>query len=264
MEATKVKMKKYVGSSSIGISEDIGVRYAILPGDPERVKVIAEHLENPQPLAIKREYTSYTGMLGGEKVLVISTGMGGPSAAICVEELHMIGVHTVIRIGTCGGMQMSVMAGDRIVPTGAIRQEGTTGQYVYAEFPAVPDFDVTAALQQASKKQSGHTWTGVVQSKDSLYGQHAPQRMPVAVELQSKYDAWIKAGALGSEMECAAVFVAAQVLGMRAGAVLHVIWNKEREQAGLPPDMQRDMTTSIKTVLGAIETLLRQEKQADK
>lgn len=248
---------QYVGASSIGIPGDIGVRYAILPGDPERVPVIAQHLENPQPLAVKREYTSYTGLLDGEKILVISTGMGGPSSAICVEELHMIGIHTVIRIGTCGGMQMDVRAGDRIIPTGAIRQEGTTQQYVYPEFPAVPTFEVNAALREASLRQPGQTWLGVVQSKDSLYGQHSPQRMPAREELLTKYEAWISAGALGSEMECAAVFMVAQILGMRSGAVLNVIWNKEREKAGHEPETDRDMTASVRTVLDGIRILMK-------
>jgi len=255
-----VSKSGFVGSSSIGIHEDIGVRYAILPGDPGRVEVIANFLDDPKPLAVKREYTSYTGEIDGEKVLVISTGMGGPSAAICVEELKMIGVHTVIRIGTCGGMQIPVQAGDRIVPTGAIRQEGTTLHYVYPEFPAVPDFTVTEALKEASMKEPGKTWLGVVQSKDSLYGQHSPDRMPVHAELNAKYESWIRAGALGSEMECAAVFVAAQVLQMRSGAILNVNWNKEREKAGMDIGMNRDMTTSIQTVIGAIRTLIRKDR----
>jgi uridine phosphorylase len=253
---------EYVGASSIGIARDTGARYAVLPGDPARVDVIARHLEDPRPLAVKREYTSCTGTLDGERILVVSTGMGGPSAAICVEELHMIGVHTVLRIGTCGGMQIPVRAGDRIIPTGAIRQEGTTGQYVYPEFPAVPNFDVVAALKQASEALDGQTWLGVVQSKDSLYGQHSPERMPAHAELNAKYDAWIRAGALGSEMECAAVFTVAQILGMRSGAVLNVLWNKEREKAGRPAETRRDMTASVQTVLGAIRILMRQGEQA--
>lgn len=253
------KNRGFVGASSIGIGEDIGVRYAILPGDPERVPLIANHLKDAKPLAVKREYTSYTGMLDGEKILVISTGMGGPSAAICVEELHMLGVHTVIRIGTCGGMQLPLRAGDRIVPTGAIRQEGTTDHYVYKEFPAVPNFAVTAALKTASERQVGQTHLGVVQSKDSLYGQHSPERMPAHAELTAKYDAWLRAGTLGSEMECAAVFTVAQILGMRSGAVLNVIWNKEREKSGLPAESNRDMTTSIHTVLDAIRILMKQD-----
>ncbi len=251
----------FAGSSSIGIGEDISAHYAILPGDPDRVELIAGYLQNPKPLAAKREYTSYTGEIDGEKILVISTGMGGPSTAICVEELNMIGVHTVIRIGTCGGMQLPVKSGDRIIPTGAIRQEGTTGQYVYPEFPAVPDFEVTAALRQASLGELGSTWLGVVQSKDSLYGQHSPDRMPVHIELNAKYESWLRSGALASEMECAAVFVTAQVLGMRSGAVLNVIWNKEREKAGLPVEVSRDMAASIRTVIGAVRSLINEEKK---
>jgi uridine phosphorylase len=250
----------YVGASSIGVTEDIGARYAILPGDPGRVPLIAESLEDPRPLAVKREYVSYVGMLDGEKILVISTGMGGPSAAICVEELKMIGVRSVIRVGTCGGMQMPVRAGDRIIPTGAIRQEGLTGQYVYPEFPAVPDFEMTAALRQASLELPGQTFIGVVQSKDSLYGQHDPWRMPAHAELLAKYEAWMRAGALGSEMECAAVFIVAQALGMRAGAVLNVTWNKERERAGHTPETDRDMTNSIKTAVGAIRLRISHDK----
>ena len=258
------EIPSFAGASSIGISQDIGNRYAILPGDPARVELIAGYLQNPRPLAVKREYTSYTGELEGETVLVISTGMGGPSAAICVEELNMIGVHTVIRIGTCGGMQLPVKSGDRIIPTGAIRQEGTTGQYVYPEFPAVPDFGVTAALRRASLQESGHTWLGIVQSKDSLYGQHSPDRMPVHRELNAKYESWIRSGALASEMECAAVFVTAQVLGMRSGAVLNVIWNKEREKAGLAVEVSRDMAASIRTVTGAVRCLINEEREAGK
>lgn len=245
----------------IGIEEDIGARYAILPGDPERVAYIVNYLDNAELVAVKREYTSYMGHMGKEKILVMSTGMGGPSAAICIEELKMIGIHTVIRIGTCGAMQMNLRAGDRVVPTGAIRQEGTTKEYVYSEFPAVPDFAVTAALKENSEKEKGATHLGVVQSKDSFYGQHNPSRMPSSLELETKYNAWIKAGALASEMECAAVFITAQILGMRAGAVLNVIWNKEREKAGFKEEESHDMTASIKTVLGAIKSLSESKEE---
>lgn len=245
----------------IGIEENIGAEYAILPGDPERVAYIASYLKDKRPLAVKREYTSYTGYIGDEKVLVISTGMGGPSAAICVEELKMIGVHTVIRIGTCGAMQMNLRAGDRVIPTGAIRQEGTTHEYVYGEFPAVPDFNVTSALKESSIKGTGETHLGVVQSKDSFYGQHNPNRMPTSAELETKYNAWIKAGALASEMECAAVFVTAQILGMKSGAVLNVIWNKEREKAGFKAEESHDMTACVKTVIGAIKLLSENKEE---
>ncbi|MDR7869472.1 MAG: nucleoside phosphorylase [Tissierellaceae bacterium] len=243
------------------LDSTLGANYAILPGDPERVKVIAEFLDNPKPIAVNREYTSYEGFIDGEKVLVMSTGMGGPSAAIAVEELFQIGVHTFIRLGTCGAMQLPIMGGDLIIPTGAIRQEGTANEYVYTEFPAVSNFDVTLALRNGAKKVGVKHHLGVVQSKDSFYGQHDPLRMPIGQELKTKYDAWIKAGALGSEMECATVFIVAQILGARAGAVLHNLWNKEREAAGLESPTVRDMTNAINTVKEAIRELIEQDKK---
>jgi len=253
--------KKFFFAPRIKLDSSIGARYAIIPGDPARVKVIAEFLDNPKPLSVNREYTSYEGFIDGEKVIVMSTGMGGPSASIGVEELFQIGVDTFIRIGTCGGMQLPIMGGDLVIPTGAIRQEGTTMEYVYAEFPSVPNFDVTLALREGAKKVDAKCHLGVVQSKDSFYGQLDPLRMPIGNELKAKYNTWIKAGALASEMECAAVFIVAQILGARSGAVLHCLWNKEREAAGLDNPTVRDMTNAILTVKEAISALIKLDKQ---
>jgi len=252
--------KEKVYASSIDLDSSIGAKYAIIPGDPERVKLIAEFLDNPKPLAKNREYTSYEAFIEGEKVIIISTGMGGPSAAMAVEELFQIGVDTFIRVGTCGGRQRNVMAGDLIITTGAIRQEGTTKEYVYDEFPAVPNFDVTLALREGAKKIDVNHHLGVIQSKDSFYGQHDPLRMPIGKTLKDKYDSWIRSGALGSEMECAAVFTVAQVLGARAGAVLNCIWNKERQAAGLSDSTERDMTKAILTTKEAIKELIKNDK----
>nr|WP_231989325.1 nucleoside phosphorylase [Ndongobacter massiliensis] len=257
----KMENKGDLTLNSIHVPDSLGVRYAILPGDPERVLTIAKFLENARPVSVHREYTSYVGEIDGEPVLAISTGMGGPSTAICVEELYAIGVKTVIRLGTCGGMQEEIEAGDRVVVSGAIRQEGTTNQYVYPEFPAVADLDVVQALREASARESGNTWVGVVQSKDSLYGQHAPQRMPVAEDLEARYRAWIKAGCLGSEMEASTVFIVSQIRKMRAGCLLNVIWNKEREKAGFPAQVSSDMTASIRAVVEAIRILIRKDRE---
>ncbi len=255
-----MKKEEIVYESSIDLDSTIGARYAILPGDPARVKKIVEFLDNPKPLSVHREYTSYEGFIDGEKVIVMSTGMGGPSMAIGVEELFKIGVTTFVRLGTCGAMQMPIMGGNIVIPTGAIRQEGTTKEYVYVEFPAVPNFDVTLALRESAKKIGAKYYAGVVQSKDSLYGQHDPLRMPIGKELKARYDTWIKAGALASEMECAALFIVAQTLGARAGAVLHCLWNKEREEAGLDSPTMRDMTKAILTVREGIRELIKQDK----
>ncbi len=244
----------------IGLAREDGARYAILPGDPGRVEKIAAFLDNPVFVAQNREYTTYAGTIAGERVLVTSTGIGGPSAAIAVEELYMTGVRTFIRVGTCGGMQTEVLAGDAIVVTAAIRMEGTSKEYLPPEYPAVADFSVTSALVGAAKKLGTRVHTGVAQSKDSFYGQHSPQRMPVSYELLPKWEAWKAAGCLASEMECAALFSVAASLGVRAGAVLHCIWNQERAAQGLPNAQTHDTHQAISIAVEALKTLIEQDK----
>jgi uridine phosphorylase len=216
-----------------GVGDLCGARYAILTGDPGRVEIIARFLENPRFLAQNREYASWIGELSGKPVLVTSTGIGGPSAAICVEELFAAGIRTFIRVGTCGGMAENVSSGDVVIANAAIRMEGTSREYVPVEFPAVSDIAVTNALIEASKSSGARWRCGVVHCKDSFFGQHEPDRMPVGYELRDKWRAWIMAGCLASEMESAAVFIVSQILGARAGCVLNVVWNQERER----PDM---------------------------
>lgn len=233
-----------------------GAKYAILPGDPDRVPKIAAFFDNPQKIGQKREYNSYLGEINGEKVLCVSTGIGGPSAAICIEELYQLGVTNFIRVGTSGGMQMNVKAGDVIVVNGAIRMEGTSKEYLPIEFPAVPDLDITCALRDAAKKLGYDYHVGVVQCKDSFYGQHAPQRMPVSYELENKWQAWIKGGCLASEMESAALFTVCSTLGAKAGAVMLCVWNQERAKAGLDRDEEHDTEKAIKTAIEAIKILI--------
>lgn len=203
-------------------------RYVILPGDPGRVPKIADMLENPCHIGINREYCCYSGELDGAEIYVCSTGIGGPSSAIAMEELSMCGADTFIRVGTCGGIALGVRAGDVVVATGAVRQDGTSREYAPIEFPAVPDFELTSALAAASKSLGYTVHTGVVQSKDSFYGQHSPQRMPVAEELLAKWTAWKRLGVLASEMEAAAQFTVASALGVRSAAVFLAVWNQER------------------------------------
>ncbi|MCL2269740.1 MAG: nucleoside phosphorylase, partial [Treponema sp.] len=162
----------------IGFDDSHGAQYAILPGDPGRVEKIASHLDNPRFFHQNREYTAWLGELAGKTVMVISTGMGGPSTAIAVEELFVTGVRNFIRVGTCGGMALPVTGGDVVIATGAIRMEGTTKEYVPIEFPAVANLDVTNALVEAAKKLGQRWHAGIVQCKDSFYGQHSPDRMP--------------------------------------------------------------------------------------
>lgn len=248
----------------LGLTHEQTSKYAILPGDPGRVEKIAAFLENPKKEGSNREFTTFSGTLSGEKVFVTSTGIGGPSAAICLEELNVLGVDTVIRVGTCGGMQLEVESGDIILPTGAIRMEGTSKEYLPIEFPAVPDFSVVSALKKASENLGYRSHTGVVQSKDSFYGQHEPSRMPVGYELENKWNAWIKGGTLASEMECAAVFCVAANLSVRAGAVLTCVWNQERMAKGLSNPDSFDTESSIKTAVEALKIIIKQDKLNNK
>ena len=190
---------------------DVG-RYVFLPGDPGRCQSIASYFDNPVHIGMNREYNIYTGTMLGQKVSVCSTGIGGPSASIAMEELHNIGADTFIRVGTCGGIAMDVLPGDVVVATGAIRYEHTSLEYAPIEFPAVPDFDVTAALKAASESLGYRTHTGVVQCKDSFYGQHSPEKSPVYYDLLQKWESWKRLGVKASEMESAALFVVGRAL----------------------------------------------------
>ena len=237
------------------VEGDVG-RYCILPGDPGRCASIAAYFDDAKLVSQNREFTVYTGYLLGEKVTVCSTGIGGPSAAIAIVELHHIGADTFIRIGTCGGIDLDVRSGDVVIATGAVRYEHTSREYAPIEFPAVPDFDVTTALVQAAKNLHMPYKVGVVQCKDSFYGQHDPKRMPVSQELLNKWEAWKRLGVKASEMESAAMFVVTSALRCRSGACFHVIWNQEREAAGLDQNMTEDTGSAIKTAVEAIKLLI--------
>ena len=167
--------------------------FVILPGDPGRVDFIAQHFDNPKEIAFNREYKTVTGTYKGRPVSVTSTGIGCPSAAIAIEELANIGAKTLVRIGTSGAMQEHTRVGDFVIANGAVRQEGTSPQYMPMEFPAVPSADMVYALEEAAKEKDVNYHIGVVQSKDSFYGQHDPDSMPVSHELNQKWDAWVRA-----------------------------------------------------------------------
>lgn len=238
---------------------DVG-KYVILPGDPGRCESIAAYFEDAQHISQNREYNIYTGTLLGEKVSVCSTGIGGPSASIAMEELHNIGADTFIRTGTCGGIDLDVQSGDVVVATGAIRFEHTSMEYAPIEFPAVPDLDITLALREASLALGYRTHTGVVQCKDSFYGQHSPARMPVSYELLQKWEAWKRLGVKASEMESAALFVVASALKVRCGSCFHVVWNQEREAAGLDQNMSEDTSTSVRVAVEALKRIIEKDR----
>lgn len=242
--------------------EDIG-KYVIMPGDPKRCAKIAEFFDDAKLVADSREYVTYTGTLDGVKVSVTSTGIGGPSAAIAIDELSKCGAHTFVRIGTCGGMQEDVMGGDVVIATGAVRMEGTSREFAPIEYPAVANLDVTNALVAAAKSLNIRHHVGVVQCKDSFFGQHEPEVMPVSYELENKWQAWLRMGCLASEMESAALFIAGQFLRVRVGSCFLVVANQEREKMGLTNTQVHDTELAIKTSVEAMRNLIHSEVSVD-
>ena len=238
---------------------DVG-RYVLLPGDPGRSEKIAAHFDDARQVACNREYNIYTGTLLGEPVSVCSTGIGGPSAAIAMEELAAIGADTFVRVGTCGGIDLKVQSGDVVIATAAVRQEGTALHYAPMEFPAAADYEVTVALVESAKKVRASWHVGIVQAKDSFYGQHSPGRMPVSYELLDKWEAWKRLHVLASEMEAAALFVCASALEVRCGACFHVIWNQEREAAGLDQKENMDAELAIQVGVESLKALIAADR----
>ena len=253
--------KMYHIGASVG---DIG-KYCILPGDPARCEKIAAYLDDVTHFGMNREYNIYNGYLLGERVTVCSTGIGGPSTAIAVEELAMCGAHTMIRVGTCGGISLKVKSGDIVIASGAVRQDGTSHEYAPPEFPAVSDTEVLLALTEAARGIDVTAHTGVVQSKDSFYGQHSPARMPIANALGDKWEAWKRLGVLASEMEASTLFTVGASLGLRSGAVFLCVWNQERYLAGLDTDEAEthDTDLAVRTAVDAIKLLIEHDRKKD-
>lgn len=237
-------------------------RYVLLPGDPGRCAHIARYFDDSRLVGQNREFVTYTGTLDGTAVSVTSTGIGGPSAVIAMEELTAIGADTFLRIGTCGGISTEVQGGDTVIATGIVRAEGTSLEYAPIEYPAVPDFSVVSALVASARNEGVRYHTGVVQNKDSFYGQHAPERMAVAPMLLERWEAWKRLGVLASEMESAALFCCAANLKVRCGTVLHTVWNQERRNAGMADVESHDTDQAIRIAIGALRLLIAQDRQA--
>ena len=234
-------------------------RYVILPGDPKRCEKIAAFFDSPKLVGDSREFVTYTGYLDGERVSVTSTGIGGPSASIAMEELVKAGADTFIRVGTCGGMDLNVQSGDVVIATGAIRMEGTSKEYAPIEYPAVADIEVANALINSAKELNYRYHAGVVECKDSFYGQHEPEKMPVNYELQNKWNAWLRLGCKASEMESAALFIVGSYLRVRVGSVFLVVANQEREKQGLSNEVVHDTEIAITNAVMAIRKLIKED-----
>ena len=197
-------------------------RYVIVPGDPNRVPVIAESLENVINQGQNREFNAYKGTHKGIEVSVVSTGIGCPSTAIAVEELSHIGAEVFIRIGTSGSVDKSAKKGDIFIATAAVRDDGTSKQYIPIEFPAIASHNVVGNLIKASKNLNIDSKVGICQSKDSFFGETEPDRMPVAPYLDFKWKSWQEGGVGASEMEAATLFTLSQIKRIEAGAILAI------------------------------------------
>jgi len=243
---------------------DVG-RYVLLPGDPGRCDKIASYFDYPHLMAYNREYKTYTGTLLGEKVSVTSTGIGGPFAAIAVEELVAIGADTFIRVGTAGGMQPETLPGEIAVVTAAIRDEGTSLHYLPVEFPAVADTDVVLALIEGAKRAGMPYRVGISQTKDSYYGEVEPERMPVANQLIERWDAWVAGGAICSEMESSAIFIVSSIRHVRAGGVMLMSFSEDNTPQ-TEEDWQRfaemfNIERVIQTAVEGLKVLIERDRK---
>lgn len=220
----RFRMEKNMGKMPhIQLSDELSVAYAVLPGDPERVARAAGFLENAKELAFHREYRSVMGTFEGMNVLFLSTGMGGPSTAIAVEELAKIGVKAAIRIGSCGALQPELNLGDLVLVSGAVRDDGASRAYVPAQYPAIPDFGLLSACRD-SAREAGFSWhMGIARSHDCLYGDENPRI----------YEQWSRRGVMASDMETAALFVTSGLRGIRTASILNVVsrWHADVGQS---------------------------------
>ena len=237
-------------------------RYVLLPGDPGRVEKIASRFDDPRFVAAHREYVTWTGTLDGAPVSCTSTGIGCPSTAIAVEELVGAGADTFIRVGTSGAMQPTMRTGDVGVITGAIRDEGTSRHYLPLEFPAVADVDVTVALRDGAREAGIPFHLGVAQSKDSFYGQHEPERMPIAAELARRWAAWVAGGAICSEMEAATLFIVASTLRVRAGGVMLIFQNLGHQPPSEEDLRNGDVERVIDVAMAGLRRLIAADRAA--
>mgnify|MGYP001566911283 CR=1 FL=1 len=238
---------------------DVG-RYVLLPGDPGRVPVIAAFFDKAKEITFNREYRTYTGYIDGIKVSCTSTGIGCPSTAIAVEELIKIGADTFIRIGTAGSLQKNVKLGDLCITTGAVREEGTTRQYVPLSYPALADLDVTMALREAARKLGHPHHTGIGHCKDAFFCE-GDEGIPIAKENEMKWEAWYRSNVLSTSMESAALFVVSSIRKVRAGEIVAIIgltWDDA------PIIAKVGVNEAIKTAIEAVKILHKMDQETAK
>jgi uridine phosphorylase len=248
--------KKY----HVGLAKGEVGEYVLVPGDPGRTPMIAKYLDDAHEVAFSREYRTFTGKVAGVPVSTMSTGMGGPSVAIAVEELSELGVHTFLRVGTFGAAQPEVKVGDLVIAEGSVRTEGTPNGYVPLEYPAIASLDVVNALVAAAQAAGAPHHLGVIRSVDALYSDLVPDHMPRSTELKEELAMWSRAGVLGNEMESSTLFIVARIRRLRAGTLdLCVDEVGAGEIHHLDPSY---MDRMLKVAVDAIRRLIEQDRAA--
>lgn len=241
----------------------MGAKIALLPGDPGRVQSLAEAMGPAVELVSHREYTSYLAQVASQPILVISTGMGGPSTAICLEELARLGIKRVIRVGTTGSIKDSLDLGDVVIIKGAVRLEGTSTHYAPIEFPAVADLDLTQLLVYAAEMEHIPYEVGICVSSDTFWpGQERYDSFTgyVLRRFQGSMKEWQQLGVTNYEMETAAVFVTSQALGLKAACICGVVAKRTESEEIAPPEIyHRAEVRFQKIVKRGLEELLQRE-----
>lgn len=237
-------------------AEEVG-KYVLIPGDPARTAVIARFLDGAREVAFSREYRTFTGSVNGTPVSAVSSGMGGPSVAIGVEEMRELGVHTFLRVGTCGATQPGIRMGDLIIATAAVRTEGTADSYVPKEFPAVADHQVVTALLDSARELGVRHHLGIIRAVDALYSDLLPDTMPNGPHLREELAMWARAGVIANDMESSTLFVLGSVRRLRTGSLLLCV---DEVGAGeihhLDPSYMEGM---LKVAVGAIRRLIESD-----
>lgn len=222
MESVEAKINEMEVQYHVGLKKgDVG-RYVLLPGDPGRVPKIAKFFDSAEKIASNREYTTYTGYIDGIKISATSTGIGCPSAAIALEELIRVGADTFIRVGTAGALQPYIKLGDAVISTGAIREDGTSKQYIPVSYPAVADLDVTLALREAAKKLGLKYHLGIMHCKDAFYIEE-PDIIPHHSHNNQLWQTWRKANVAATSMESSALFTIGTIRKVRVGEITAII-----------------------------------------
>lgn len=224
-----VPNQESTGVQHLGLAPGEVAPLVLLPGDPFRTDRIAGHLEDAREVAFSREFRTFTGHAGGHPVSAVSSGIGGPSTAIAVEGLAALGVHTIIRVGTCGALQPGIALGDLVIATATVRSEGTPDTYLPRAFPAVADRDVVSALVESARSTGAVHHIGIVRSVDGLYADITPRVMPMREAIAEELQVWRRAGVLASDMESATLFVVSHLRGIRAGTILLCVNDVEEE-----------------------------------